>query len=211
MSTNLIIIVVSAVATIILSFLFGNVLSKRRSSKRIEETEEKSQLILKEAEIAAELVALVRDRIGPVAATHPVTGEGVLIPESYDPDGFRARHGIDGPFVYYAGRREWAKGWTELLDAFSRVHRTAGLRLVTLSNGSASVAQRLRPNAVWPSASNVSSEALSSCRDSATASWYGVSGSPVVPRTRIGSAPAASTGAGVRTGSAGQLSQVVPP
>src|SRR5687768_9755347 len=61
MSTNLIIIVVSAVATIILSFLFGNVLSKRRSSKRIEETEEKSQLILKEAEIAAE--NLKRDKI----------------------------------------------------------------------------------------------------------------------------------------------------
>ena len=61
MSTNLIIIVVSAVATIILSFLFGNVLSKRRSSKRIEETEEKSQLILKEAEIAAE--NLKKDKI----------------------------------------------------------------------------------------------------------------------------------------------------
>ena len=61
MSTNLIIIVVSAVATIILSFLFGNVLSKRRSSKRIEETEEKSRLILKEAEIAAE--NLKKDKI----------------------------------------------------------------------------------------------------------------------------------------------------
>ncbi len=61
MSTNLIIIVVSALATILLSLLFGNLLSKRRSSKIIEDTEEKSKLILKEAEIAAE--NLKKDKI----------------------------------------------------------------------------------------------------------------------------------------------------
>lgn len=61
MSTNLIIIVVSALATIVLSLLFGSILSKRRSSKRMEETEEKSKLILKEAEIAAE--NLKKDKI----------------------------------------------------------------------------------------------------------------------------------------------------
>jgi len=33
-------------------------------------------------------------RIGAVTDHHFVTGEGVLVPESYDPDGFRARHGI---------------------------------------------------------------------------------------------------------------------
>ena len=32
-------------------------------------------------------------RIGPLTPGHFVTGEGVLIPESYDPDGFRERHG----------------------------------------------------------------------------------------------------------------------
>ncbi|MDQ2658127.1 MAG: ribonuclease Y, partial [Bacteroidota bacterium] len=61
MSTNLIIIVVSALATIVLSLLFGNLLSKRRSSKIIEDTEEKSKLILKEAEITAE--NLKKDKI----------------------------------------------------------------------------------------------------------------------------------------------------
>jgi len=61
MSTNLIIVVVSAFATIVLSLVFGNIFSKRRSSKRIEETEEKSKLILKEAEIAAE--NLKKDKI----------------------------------------------------------------------------------------------------------------------------------------------------
>jgi len=55
------IIFVSAVATIILSLIFGTLLSKRRSSKRNEEAEEKSRLILKEAEIAAE--NLKKDKI----------------------------------------------------------------------------------------------------------------------------------------------------
>lgn len=57
----MIIIVVSVLATILLSLVLGNILSKRRSSKIIEETEEKSKLILKEAEIAAE--NLKKDKI----------------------------------------------------------------------------------------------------------------------------------------------------
>ena len=61
MSLEMIIVVVSVLATIILSLLFGNLLSKRRSSKIIEETEEKSRLIIKEAEIAAE--NLKKDKI----------------------------------------------------------------------------------------------------------------------------------------------------
>ncbi len=61
MSTTMISIVASAAATIILSLLFGSLLARRRSSKRIEETEEKSTLILKEAEIAAE--NLKKDKI----------------------------------------------------------------------------------------------------------------------------------------------------
>src|SRR5690606_3742868 len=61
MSTNLVIIAVSAVSTIVLSLLFGNLLSRRRSHKRVLATEEKSRLILKEAEIAAE--NLKKDKI----------------------------------------------------------------------------------------------------------------------------------------------------
>jgi ribonuclease Y len=57
----MVIILVSVLATIILSLLFGSLFGKRRSSKRMEETEEKSKLILKEAEIAAE--NLKKDRI----------------------------------------------------------------------------------------------------------------------------------------------------
>jgi ribonuclease Y len=61
MPTNFIIIIASAVATIILSLIFGNLLSRRRATKRIQETEEKARLILKEAEIAAE--NLKKDKI----------------------------------------------------------------------------------------------------------------------------------------------------
>lgn len=61
MSTTVIIILVSALATIMLSFLIGSFLSKKISSKRNEETDEKSKLIIKEAEISAE--NLKRDKI----------------------------------------------------------------------------------------------------------------------------------------------------
>ena len=61
MSLEWIIIIVSVFATILLSLVFGNLLSKRKSSKIIEETEEKSRLIIKEAEIAAE--NLKKDKI----------------------------------------------------------------------------------------------------------------------------------------------------
>src|SRR5688572_29241578 len=54
MSTTMIIIFASFLATIILSLMFGAILSKKRTSKRMEETEEKSKLIIKETEIAAE-------------------------------------------------------------------------------------------------------------------------------------------------------------
>jgi len=89
-------------------------------------------------------------RIGPVAATHPVTGEGVLIPDRYDPDGFRARHGLSRPYALFVGRRESGKGWQELLRAFSRavVRLGVDLDLVTFGVGKvdapSEVADRVR-------------------------------------------------------------------
>ena len=79
--------------------------------------------------------AELAERLFRLPARTEVVGSAITLPDRYDPDGFRARHGLDGPFIYYAGRREWAKGWTELLDAFRRVHRSAGLRLVTSGVG----------------------------------------------------------------------------
>lgn len=75
--------------------------------------------------------------LGPLPAEHPVVGCAVDIPASYDPEGFRERHGIDRPFVLYAGRREGGKGWREVLYGFGAAvlrHRLA-LDLVTFGVG----------------------------------------------------------------------------
>src|SRR6188508_60113 len=61
MSTTVIVLVVSAIATIVLSLLFGNLLAKKKLQKNEENADAKAKLIVKEAEIAAE--NLKRDRI----------------------------------------------------------------------------------------------------------------------------------------------------
>lgn len=82
-------------------------------------------------------------------AAHALVGCGVEVPAGYDPDGFRARHGIDGRFLLYAGRREGAKGWEQLLDAFAAANRRHELpfSLVTIGGGPvrppASIADRV--------------------------------------------------------------------
>jgi glycosyltransferase involved in cell wall biosynthesis len=70
-------------------------------------------------------------------ANQEVVGAGVRVPERYDPEGFRRRHGIEGRFVLYAGRREGAKRWPWLLDAFARAHAREPLpfSLVTIGAG----------------------------------------------------------------------------
>lgn len=55
--------------------------------------------------------------IGPVARRHTVTGAGVPVPRSYDPEGFKRRHGLQRPFLLFAGRREGGKGLPMLLEA----------------------------------------------------------------------------------------------
>ncbi len=81
-----------------------------------------------ERDLAADLFRL--------PGNHEVLGSGIALPEHYDVDGFRAAHGIDGRFVYYAGRREWAKGWLDLVEAFRIVRaRGSSLQLVTSGAG----------------------------------------------------------------------------
>src|SRR3546814_12700170 len=48
-----------------------------------------------------------------------LTGAGVPVPERYDPEAFRARHGIERPFLLSAGRRAAGKAWPVLLTAFA--------------------------------------------------------------------------------------------
>ena len=70
-------------------------------------------------------------------APHAVVGCGVEVPASYDPDGFRARYGIEGRFLLYAGRREGGKGWPELLRGFAAACRRSDLpfSIVTMGSG----------------------------------------------------------------------------
>lgn len=78
------------------------------------------------------------DQIHPGHAPASVMGEGVPVPEAYDPDGFRERFSLgDSRFVLYAGRREGAKGWEQLLDAFVATVRKedVDLHLVTIGVG----------------------------------------------------------------------------
>ncbi len=63
-------------------------------------------------------------------------GAGVWVPTDYQPDRFRVAHGLERDFFYYAGRREWGKGWTDLLATFERYVNSGGpLDLVTSGVG----------------------------------------------------------------------------
>lgn len=76
-------------------------------------------------------------RVAENLAPHAVVGCGVEVPQAYDPQGFRDRFGIWGPFLLYAGRREGAKGWEELLSAFAdaNARRDLPFTLVTFGGG----------------------------------------------------------------------------
>jgi glycosyltransferase involved in cell wall biosynthesis len=79
-------------------------------------------------------------RLFPGMAEHEVVGSGVDIPDRYDPDGFRARHGIEGRFVLYVGRRERGKNWDALLGAFGRaVARNPDLPFSLVTIGSSDI------------------------------------------------------------------------
>lgn len=84
-----------------------------------------------EAALAASLFTLP-ERIA-------VVGSGVQAPAHYDPDGFRRRHGITGRFVLYAGRREGAKNWERLVDAFAGATIRHGLPFQLVSMGTGAV------------------------------------------------------------------------
>lgn len=64
-----------------------------------------------------------------------VVGAGIDVAVNHRPAQFRAEQGIDRPFLYYAGRREWGKGWLELLDAFGELVRTHPTELLLVTSG----------------------------------------------------------------------------
>ena len=90
-------------------------------------------------------------RVAPgMAPQHRVVGSGVQVPAHYDPAGFRARHGLERPFVLYAGRREAGKGWPDLLAAFASAVVGGGVPfdLVTIGGGAAEIPVGLRDQVI---------------------------------------------------------------
>ncbi len=67
--------------------------------------------------------ALVRSRFTLGERPAFLVGMGVEVPPSADVAAFRARHGIDGPYVLYAGRIDAGKGCDELLAHHGRYWR----------------------------------------------------------------------------------------
>jgi len=63
---------------------------------------------------------LVRERFDLAAKPALVAGMGVDVPSAPDVPGFRARHGLSGPYVLYAGRIDAGKGCAEMLVFFQR-------------------------------------------------------------------------------------------
>ena len=89
---------------------------------------------------------LLGHRIAPdLPPRHCVVGAAVEVPGSYDPAGFRERHGLKRPFVLFAGRREGGKGWRELLSAYgaSLVGDDASFDLVTVGVGAPEIPEGL--------------------------------------------------------------------
>ena len=69
------------------------------------------------------------------AVPSAVTGVGVEVPADISAERFRARYGIDGPFLLYVGRVDESKNVPELLDYFSNYrasHPDAPLKLVLI-------------------------------------------------------------------------------
>ncbi len=85
-------------------------------------------------------------RVAPrLSARHAVLGAAVEIPTAYDPTGFKDRHGLERPYVLYAGRREEGKGWGALLRGFyaAVVNHGLPLDLVTFGVGDAGIPEEL--------------------------------------------------------------------
>jgi glycosyltransferase involved in cell wall biosynthesis len=79
------------------------------------------------------------NRIYQLGDRQTTVGASVEIPDHYDPDGFRSAFDIDGPYVYFGGRREWGKGWDDLLAGFASYRHQRGgrstVKLVTSGVG----------------------------------------------------------------------------
>ncbi|MCU0240891.1 MAG: glycosyltransferase family 4 protein [Vicinamibacteria bacterium] len=78
--------------------------------------------------------ALIESAAGTTQILGDVVGVGIAPPARVDPEGFRRRHGIEGPFALYVGRIDRNKGCRELFAYFRRfrAERASALRLALI-------------------------------------------------------------------------------
>jgi glycosyltransferase involved in cell wall biosynthesis len=79
--------------------------------------------------------AMIERATGPLAVPGDVVGVGSALPERSDPDGFRARHDLRGPFALYVGRIDENKGCRQLFDFFRRYRKDTGSSLALVLIG----------------------------------------------------------------------------
>jgi glycosyltransferase involved in cell wall biosynthesis len=72
---------------------------------------------------------MIRRVSGNEAVPGDVVGVGSLLPSAQDPEGFRRRHALDGPFALYVGRIDDNKGFPQLFDYFRRYRAETGSAL----------------------------------------------------------------------------------
>lgn len=80
---------------------------------------------------------LVIQRFNNSDLRHQVIGVGMNSPEGVDGERFRARYGLEGPFLLYMGRWDKMKGCEEMLEFFTRFIREHGteMKLVLMGRG----------------------------------------------------------------------------
>ncbi len=89
-------------------------------------------------------------RLHRLPSRQAVVGAGIHPVAEYRPERFRSTYGVEGPFIYYAGRREWGKGWQQLVEAFTAavLHHGIDLTLVTSGGGEVAVDDAIAPHIV---------------------------------------------------------------
>ncbi len=92
------------------------------------------------------------ERLYRLPSRKTIVGASVDIPDSYAPGEFRVEHNIEGPYVYYGGRREWGKGWDDLVTGYVRYLRERAerppVKLVTSGVGAIDVPSQAKGHLV---------------------------------------------------------------
>jgi glycosyltransferase involved in cell wall biosynthesis len=79
--------------------------------------------------------AMIERVTGPLDVPGDVVGVGSALPARTDPQAFRQRHGLGGPYALYVGRIDENKGCRQLFDYFRRYRRDTGSSLALVLIG----------------------------------------------------------------------------